>query len=65
MRPDMIDEEKREMNKSLKLRMLDKLGAGCSQILSQWQGWTNGLFPPLIYHPSSLDVQDPKYWMHF
>ena len=38
----MIDEEKRSMNKELKSRLTDKLGARCCQIMSQWQGWTNG-----------------------
>ena len=42
VRPDIIDEEKRSMNKDLKLRVVEKIGARAIQVMSQWQGWTNG-----------------------
>jgi len=42
VRPNMIDEEKRALNKDLKMRVSEKIGARCVQIMSQWQGWTNG-----------------------
>lgn len=42
VRPNMIDEEKRALNKDLKMRVTEKLGGRSFMFMSQWQGWTNG-----------------------
>jgi hypothetical protein len=55
--PKMIDEEKRGLMKDLKSLLVQKLGnhdvgGRCIQILSSWQGWTNGTdhIPELCGH---------------
>ena len=42
VRPNMVDVQKQDLNKALKFRIIEKLGDGCLQVLSQWQGRANG-----------------------